>query len=231
LSNATRSSLNIGTTLSINRGGSLPWWLSGGIAAAHCIAAYCPKGAASYAASKVNLASPGTYDAADGTAYPTWDAINGWKFNRTNLQYLTCGVIPALSWTMVIRFSNSAGTAGRPLAGAYKSASGAIYGLFPSDAASKAGYYNGSGATGKYQEAAAVASGVMAVAAGNCYRDGNLVGTLTNNASTTLAVYIGGLNTNDTFGSPITAYIQAMAIYDIALDVQISALSAIMATL
>ncbi len=45
----------------------IPWWLAGGIPAENCIAAYQPKGAASYAASKVNLANPGTYDAYEGT--------------------------------------------------------------------------------------------------------------------------------------------------------------------
>jgi len=39
-----------------------PWWLSGGIAAANCVAAYQPKGAASLEASYVNLANPGTYN-------------------------------------------------------------------------------------------------------------------------------------------------------------------------
>src|SRR4030042_266315 len=66
----------------------LEWWLAGGISAANCLAAYQPKGAASYAASKVNLANPGTYDAVDGVAFPTWAAATGWTFNGV-AQYLT----------------------------------------------------------------------------------------------------------------------------------------------
>jgi len=80
------------------------WWLSGGIDAANCVAAYQPKGAASYAASKVNLANPGMYDATEGTA-PDWDSTNGWKGNGTS-QYLYVGVTPLSSWTIAIRFSN-----------------------------------------------------------------------------------------------------------------------------
>lgn len=80
------------------------WWLSGGIDAANCVAAYQPKGAASYAASKVNLANPGMYDATEGTA-PDWDSTNGWKGNGTS-QYLYVRVTPLSSWTIAIRFSN-----------------------------------------------------------------------------------------------------------------------------
>ena len=39
-----------------------PWWLSGGIAAADCWAAYQPKGAASFAASKLDLNGGGKLD-------------------------------------------------------------------------------------------------------------------------------------------------------------------------
>lgn len=80
------------------------WWLSGGIAAANCIAAYQPKGAADYAASKVNLANPGTYNAVDGSAYPTWTNTSGWTFNGST-QYLNTGVIPSIdqSWSAIIR--------------------------------------------------------------------------------------------------------------------------------
>lgn len=68
--------------------------------------AYQAKGAASYAASKVNLANPGTYDAGDGTAYPTWSAA-GWALNGTD-QYLTTGVTPDgnQTWSMLVAVSS-----------------------------------------------------------------------------------------------------------------------------
>jgi hypothetical protein len=78
-------------------GGAFPkWWLSGSIPAANCIAAYQPKGAASYAASKVNLANPGTYNATDGAAFPSWDTAVGWTFAKASVQYLAAGFSASL---------------------------------------------------------------------------------------------------------------------------------------
>lgn len=70
-----------------NRAG---WWLTGGIPAANCIAAYQPKGAASYAISKVNLANPGTYDAYEAGSPPSWASATGWTFNGS--VYLRGGI-------------------------------------------------------------------------------------------------------------------------------------------
>ena len=86
---------------------AVPWWLTGGISAANCIAAYQPKGAADYAASKVNLAKPGTYDAADGTAYPTWSAAAGWIAATTG--YLTTGITVSTntSWSFIARYAGA----------------------------------------------------------------------------------------------------------------------------
>ena len=57
-----------------------PWYLSGGVSAANCIAAYQPIGAVDYAGSKVNLANLGTYDANnEGTHVPTWDVTTKWN--------------------------------------------------------------------------------------------------------------------------------------------------------
>lgn len=64
------------------------WWA---VAGKTCVAAYQPIGAASLAASYTNLANPGTYDAAPGTA-PTFAAATGWTFDGST-QYLTTGNI------------------------------------------------------------------------------------------------------------------------------------------
>ena len=87
-------------------GGVVPWYLAGGIAKANCIAAYQPKGAASLAASYVNLVTPGTYDAAPGTA-PTFDSALGWTFDGTS-QYLVqpnLGISGASPRTVAFRFT------------------------------------------------------------------------------------------------------------------------------
>lgn len=55
-------------------------WLAGGIDLAACTAAYISKGAENFAASKINLASPGIYDLINGTNAPTWSQSGGWNF-------------------------------------------------------------------------------------------------------------------------------------------------------
>lgn len=82
------------------------WWLAGGIAAANCIAAYQAKGAASYAASKVNLANPGTYNLADGTGYPTWNATDGWVFDGVDDILRMTSKPVALSWSFLVKYSD-----------------------------------------------------------------------------------------------------------------------------
>lgn len=81
------------------------WWDNSG-AISGCVAAYRAVGAASQAASYINLQNPGTYDAAAGVA-PTWDASTGWSFNGST-QYLTTGLTPAndQGWSMLVRFAN-----------------------------------------------------------------------------------------------------------------------------
>ena len=69
----------------LHAGGGNWWEVSGKT----CLTAYQPKGAADYAASKINLATPGTYNAADGTTYPTWSSGNGWSFTATSQHHLT----------------------------------------------------------------------------------------------------------------------------------------------
>lgn len=60
---------------------SSAWWLAGGINPADCIAAYQPKGAASFSDSLINLANPGTHDAiSTGTNNPPLSS-DGWVFS------------------------------------------------------------------------------------------------------------------------------------------------------
>lgn len=93
------------------------WWLSGGIPAANCIAAYQAKGAASYAASKVNLAQPGTYNLTEGLA-PSWDAATGWT--STGSAYLRTGITATVAtWSYLIRFSDRTGTTEQIVMGMY----------------------------------------------------------------------------------------------------------------
>lgn len=94
-----------GYVLGRGAGSAANWWEAGG--ATNCVAAYQPKGAASLAASYVNLANPGVFDAAPGVA-PTWDAATGWSFNGST-QYLRSGVPGSAAVSFLMRFSDCSG--------------------------------------------------------------------------------------------------------------------------
>lgn len=87
------------------------WWV---VAGKTCVAAYQPKGAASYAASLVNLATPGTLNAYEGVA-PAWDTAVGWTFNGTS-QYLYIPNINPFpndqSWSVLIQATLGVGGSG-----------------------------------------------------------------------------------------------------------------------
>ena len=79
------------------------WWQIGDNVV---VAAYQPLGAADLADSYINLANPGTFDAAPGVA-PTWAAGTGWQGDAT--RHLTTGIIPDDGWSALVRFSESDG--------------------------------------------------------------------------------------------------------------------------
>ena len=91
------------------------WWT---VTGKTCVAAYQPKGAASYAASLSNLANPGTYDASEGTA-PDWTSAGGWDFNGTD-DYLKTGLYPYSAWSALVQFGDTPGSSGNYLFGEYK---------------------------------------------------------------------------------------------------------------
>jgi len=84
---------------------AIPWYLSGGIAAANCIAAYQPKGAASLAASYANLPNPGTYNAVPLDAITVLNAY-GWYWNDYNIVIcsLKAGIDASTMITVVVRY-------------------------------------------------------------------------------------------------------------------------------
>lgn len=78
------------------------WWEVPGKT---CVAAYQPKGAASYAASKVNLANPGTYDCTAPGAGPSFDTAVGWTFGGWLLNGLT--PIVDQTWSAFCAYTNA----------------------------------------------------------------------------------------------------------------------------
>jgi hypothetical protein len=190
-----------------------PWYLSGSIAAATCLAAYQPKGAASLAASYDNLAAPGngladgTYDCTLGVA-PTWDVVSGWIFGGT--QWLNTSVINQGGWSLIIKFSNITNSGG--LSGSYSDFNKRFI-LQPNYVPwSAVIYQNG----GYLVVAPVITAGVLALAGQQGYRNGFIDGGTIPAWSgvNSVTVKIGAMENGD---APIKGNIQAEAIYNTTL--------------
>lgn len=207
-----------------DRRAAAAWWRAGG--APTPVAVYQPKGSASLAASYVNLANPGAYDAAPGVA-PTFAAGTGWAFNGSS-QYLITGVVPAGGWSMLVLFSNAVVFGARVLVGC-RAAAASRFAVGPS--VSGVGVYY---AYDNFKEIPPVLiAGVLGIAAEKGYRNGVLdeinIGTWSGSA---VALTIGARNWNGTIDSYYSGYIQAVAIYNTTLTApQVLAVSTAMAAL
>jgi hypothetical protein len=207
------------------RAGAVPWWLSGGIPAANCLAAYQPKGAANLAASYVNLANPGTYNAAPGVA-PTWSAATGWTFDGSSQYLITGDIIGANTYTTVCLFSNAASG----VFTMYGTAQGGIGNNRIMPNRSNSVFY------GDTAKGPGMASGVVGIAGTSGYRNGviDAAGAAVGNGSIAMVL---GAQSQVSGGVPsITAYwpgkIQAYAVYDIVLTApQMLAIATAMAAL
>jgi hypothetical protein len=206
-------------------GGSRKWYLAGGAPAP--VAVYVPKGAADLAASYVNLANPGTNNAAPGTA-PTFAAATGWTFLTASSQYLTTGVTPGNNWSVIVRFSD-ASVNGTLLGG--RKAAGVSDGFVISNNFLSNQVLFDSGNRVTY--AATVASGVLAIAGTRAYHDGvEVSAALPGTPVTPSAIYIGALDNNPAAVGFYTGKIQAFALYNVALTAaQVLAISTAMAAL
>ena len=194
--------------------------------------AYQAKGAVSYAASKINLANPGTYDASDGTAYPTFGSGTGWTFNGST-QYLSCGVVPFTeTWTAIIRFANATNN-GMPF-GVMNNTGGFFVGMRPYwTAFSVRVYYNFAGSQNAVT--GAQTAGTMAIAGANCYLNGTADGTIPSSAAwaANRLMMIGALGQfNNTPGSFFSGDVVAFALKNATLTAgEVATVSAAMAAL
>lgn len=197
------------------------WWEAGG--ATGCVLAYQPKGAASYAASKVNLANPGTYDAADITA-PTWSSGNGWEFLAANSTCLLSGYVPVAGCTTLVQFTGYSQSGSQLLFGCFDN------GLTSSHLIGWGSYY----ANGAYQSISAIGtSGNECVAGPDAYRDGVDIGNLTGSYTSPVMLVIGaGRNGGDQDGYFCTVNIQALSHYSGTLNAtKVAAVAAAMGAL
>ena len=205
---------------------AVPWYLSGGIAAAGCDAAYLAKAAASEAASYVNLNNPGTYDLT-ATIAPGWDAT-GWAFTGT--EYLKTGWIPpSVDITVIVRFSDATGT----LNCAIGSSDGTVTQLFLIRPRISADHRYLNGGSTELSVSGLLASGVMCIAGTDGYLDGSDEGNITTGVQTPAPLYIGGFNVNNAaMAQGFVGKIQAVALYSVVItSAQVAAVSTAMAAL
>jgi hypothetical protein len=202
-------------------GGNAPWYRVGSAPAP--VAAYQPIGAADLDASYINLANPGTNNAAPGVA-PTFAAATGWTFNGTT-QYLDTGYTSAAAYTVLVRFSDVTNTGN--LAGV--SGGTSVHYVRPNNTTAAVWTYMNT----TLSDAPVMTSGVMGIAGKNAYRNGASEGEIAATAFSTpnRSWFVGGLNGGALIG-PIAAKIQAFALYSTALsDAQMLAVSTAMAAL
>src|SRR4030042_1531730 len=183
------------------------WRLAGGISAANCIAAYQPKGAANLAASYIKLNNPGTYDATPVVA-PTWDAVNGWIFNGST-QYMTTGIVPATTWSMILKFTDS----GVQL-DTYWGAFAGLADRFDFCSRNGAAAHRYNIGDKPLTTGAPVVSGTMALASVNCYLNGAADGVIAAGGATTGQLNLGILGAGIAY---FKGYVQAFAVYNITL--------------
>lgn len=199
------------------------WWEPGG--SFTCVAAYAPKGAASLSASYSNLANPGTYDAAPGTA-PTFDTATGWTFNGSTTR-LETGVVVGSGWTAIVRYSDLVG-------GALFGANNYYRPYF--DITIEGGTYYFEYGTGYLTSTITGDNHVATMAGVNVYLDGASLGAIPATWSgTPPALNIGAEFydvDNTAYGQFLNGKIQAIAIYSTTLDAtQVATLSAAMGAL
>lgn len=200
------------------------WWLSGGIAAANCIAAYQAKGAASIDASYINLATPGTYNLTLGKA-PAFDTTTGWTFNGSDT-WLSTGVIFVnnQTWSLLIRIDSFITTL--RAVGLSRTGASCDFGFYIDNTSTY--YYNGG--FGKYAQKT---SGVLAVAGNTAYYNGISQGSISSGSGTASVGFpIGAMDDDGSRSLWLNGTVQAVAIYNAILtEPQVAAVTTAMAAL
>lgn len=188
---------------------AVPWWLAGG--APTPVAVYQPKGAASLAASYVNLVNPGTYDAALGTA-PTLDA-SGWVFVTASSQWLDTTIVMQTGYSSLVRFSGATNGL-RYAIGSYSASPDKFYQIGP-DLTFLGTTAVMFGAGAYVQRTPVLAGGVLAIAGQQPYRDGAADGAVIAAGSgfPAYSLTIGVRNGASRFGY-FSGSVQAVAIWE-----------------
>lgn len=207
-----------------------PWWLAGDAPAP--LAAYQPLGAASQAASYINLANPGVYTVVP-TVDPAWSGTDGWIFSGSQYMDTTVVIAPWTTKSVLCRFSNATVQGSGTLLGVMQTTSAIM--LTPNIGVNGGSHTARIGRAPTYYPPA-MTEGVLGASAQNGYANGVLDGKVCNpyTGGTTKSVYIGCLwsGTAPTGGTHFIGHIQAVVMYDYELtEGQMAAVSAAMAAL
>lgn len=201
------------------------WWY---VAGKTCVAAYQPKGADDLADSYINLANPGTNNAAPGSA-PSFAAATGWTFDG-NTKYLTTGIVPANGYSLILRYSGLESSVGW-FAGAYNGTGNNRLSVGTPNGMGKIEF--GSGKTVEVLNGGVViAQAVLAVAGQQGYRDGSSAGGAISAWDGGITAGIDIANLGGFNETKLACSILAVAIYSDTLSAaQVATVSAAMAAL
>lgn len=188
------------------------WYAPAGTLA-NCKLAYKAIGAASQAASYVNIVNPGTNDLTLSSGNVSWTSANGWDFAATGV--LTTGYTPPnqVTRSAFARFNNAGLGSLRGVFGAINAS--VEFGFRNSHGTNRAVWNNGTG--GALLVAPDYASGVCGIAGLTAYANGSSVGSIT--AGTydlgTAPLVLGdyGLGTDQKFNGRE----QAFVLFDVTL--------------
>ena len=197
----------------VGGGAAVPIWWNNNGAISGCIAAYQPKGAISLAASYVNLANPGTFDATPGVA-PILVA-GGWDFASN--KYLANGIALSANHTVICRFTNAA-TNG-VVFGARSADDVTEFFIIPALGITSRFYAFGTSPNNRATPSGVVASGVMALAGNKGYLGSTLNATMTATLSgSTPAMLIGALQSGASVSNYFGGVVCALAVYNAVLS-------------
>lgn len=145
------------------------------------------KGAASYAASKLDLV--GAQNFVEGNGAVPWAAGTGWGFVAANAQWFDTGLVPAVAWSTLIQFTNYL-TPGQYLCGNFLAAPQSLYAMY-GNVASGSIWWNQANTSSLPFLAAAN----MGIAGKNGYLNGAFVGSPGGaNPLPAATMYLGALN-------------------------------------
>jgi hypothetical protein len=203
------------------RAGAVPWWLSGGIDPANARIVYDPENSADISASYVNLANPGTYNAAPGNA-PTLSA-DGWVM--ASGKYLLTGLVPPCNghWSAIAWYKDwQINTNNQYVFWVYHYWSNRRFGMgVPNLSPAHRNYANGGGASqnvGGAFVSYAYNTGTIAMIGSQGYHNGAKDGTgvVGNGSGTPTAQLAIGASSHDLYGYGgwMQGTLQGIAFYD-----------------